>query len=231
MKKPLTVPRINPNDDQVELVAWHFETGDSVKMGEEICEFSTSKANFIFESPESGHLKIIRRTGERLRVGEILAYLCPTEEEARQVDEKSEIHRGSTVFSQRARELMMLHNLSEADFAGKKTVTEKDIQARVSRAFATPLAKEAEIQILSVAYQQALRSSLKVAFPAQGFLARMAQIKVKTVAGLAFACSRAIEKNQWILKEFGNSSVAATLNYAMDLGQGIKPMFAENFFS
>ncbi|MFO1250841.1 MAG: 2-oxo acid dehydrogenase subunit E2 [Inhella sp.] len=69
-------PRINTNDDQVQLVAWRVAPGDYVEAGEEMADVETTKAVVAVEAERSGYLSPLVAVGEIVAVGAPLAWIA-----------------------------------------------------------------------------------------------------------------------------------------------------------
>ena len=60
--------------EDVVIVAWLKQEGDSVAAGEALVEVETEKTTFVVEAPESGQLaRIVKRETEKARVNDLLA--------------------------------------------------------------------------------------------------------------------------------------------------------------
>ena len=60
--------------DDVVIVAWLKQEGDSVAVGEALVEVETEKTTFVVEAPESGRLAcIVKRETEKACVNDLLA--------------------------------------------------------------------------------------------------------------------------------------------------------------
>jgi pyruvate/2-oxoglutarate dehydrogenase complex dihydrolipoamide acyltransferase (E2) component len=60
--------------DDVIVVAWLKQEGDSVAAGEALVEVETEKTTFVIEAPEAGRLAhIVRRENEKVCVHDLLA--------------------------------------------------------------------------------------------------------------------------------------------------------------
>ncbi|WP_374659981.1 2-oxo acid dehydrogenase subunit E2 [Inhella sp.] len=75
-------PRVNTNDDSVQLVAWNLAPGAFVEAGQEIADVETSKATVGVEAERSGYLRPLVAVGEVVAVGAPLALLADSTEEA-----------------------------------------------------------------------------------------------------------------------------------------------------
>jgi pyruvate/2-oxoglutarate dehydrogenase complex dihydrolipoamide acyltransferase (E2) component len=73
MIQHIQAPRINTNDDQVGVVAWHVEDGAFVEAGADLVDLETSKAVVTIECEHRGYLRRRAAKGEIVRVG---ATLC-----------------------------------------------------------------------------------------------------------------------------------------------------------
>jgi 2-oxoglutarate dehydrogenase E2 component (dihydrolipoamide succinyltransferase) len=72
----MQAPRINTNDDQVGVVAWHVEDGGFVEEGAALVDLETSKAVVTIDSRRSGYLRRVASQGEIIRVGATLCELA-----------------------------------------------------------------------------------------------------------------------------------------------------------
>lgn len=82
MKTDFVLPRINVNDNDVEVVKWLAKDGDQVEKGGDLVEVSTSKATVILESPASGFVKCHFAKGDVVSVGKVIASIFDTLAEA-----------------------------------------------------------------------------------------------------------------------------------------------------
>lgn len=77
----LRAPRLNPNDDAVELIEWLKAPGTFVRAGEAVCVVETSKAIVEVAAEADGYLTPLARAGERVAVGAALAALTEMPDE------------------------------------------------------------------------------------------------------------------------------------------------------
>ncbi|PJZ68545.1 hypothetical protein CH373_17290 [Leptospira perolatii] len=62
--------------EKIELVHWNTKVGETVEIGQEICELVTDKASFPMESPVQGILtQIFKQKGSILQKGDILGII------------------------------------------------------------------------------------------------------------------------------------------------------------
>ncbi len=80
MVAPVRMPQENVNDEEVRLVAWRVENGERVESGSVLCEMETSKAIGEIVAPTAGVLRQIRKIGDMIPVGEIVAYIGPSQQ-------------------------------------------------------------------------------------------------------------------------------------------------------
>ncbi|MBE9167092.1 2-oxo acid dehydrogenase subunit E2 [Pleurocapsales cyanobacterium LEGE 06147] len=73
MKQEILVPRVNTNDDEVELVHWYVEDKQFVEVGQEIADVESSKAVMSIESEAAGYILTSARVGDSIGVGAPLA--------------------------------------------------------------------------------------------------------------------------------------------------------------
>ncbi|MBF2026352.1 MAG: 2-oxo acid dehydrogenase subunit E2 [Oscillatoriales cyanobacterium C42_A2020_001] len=73
MKYELLVPRLNTNDDEVDIVHWYFKDREYVEKGQEIVDLESSKAVVSIESEASGYISCCFQKGDTVKVGVPLA--------------------------------------------------------------------------------------------------------------------------------------------------------------
>lgn len=62
--------------DKIELVRWNAKQGETIEIGQEVCELVTDKASFPMESPIHGTLtQILKEKGSIVSKGEILGVI------------------------------------------------------------------------------------------------------------------------------------------------------------
>ncbi|MEI7863718.1 MAG: biotin/lipoyl-containing protein, partial [Planctomycetota bacterium] len=71
-------PRINTNDEQVEVLEWHVLRGAPVAVGQEIVDVETSKSTVTLAAETAGYIRPMVEKGTVVQVGSPL-YLCATE--------------------------------------------------------------------------------------------------------------------------------------------------------
>ena len=91
----LLVPRVNSNDDTVEVLQWYVEDGSYVEKGKDLIELGTSKATVVLAAESTGYIRIYSKKGTFPAVGAILAGFYPTAEAAKTAPEIASISAGS----------------------------------------------------------------------------------------------------------------------------------------
>jgi pyruvate dehydrogenase E2 component (dihydrolipoamide acetyltransferase) len=75
---PITIPQLNVNDEQVLLVNWLVQQGDSVDPGDAICEVETSKAATELEAEHAGIIFQNATPRSMVRIGEPIGFIGPS---------------------------------------------------------------------------------------------------------------------------------------------------------
>lgn len=81
MKYELLVPRLNTNDDEVDIVHWYVTDREYVEKGQEIVDLESSKAVVSIESEASGYISRCFQKGDSVKVGLPLATFYTSIEE------------------------------------------------------------------------------------------------------------------------------------------------------
>jgi pyruvate dehydrogenase E2 component (dihydrolipoamide acetyltransferase) len=72
----VSVPKLDLQTQEIEIIKWHKSEGDRVKKDEPLLEISTEKATVEIEAPMSGVLGgIAHQAGEKVKIGDTLAYV------------------------------------------------------------------------------------------------------------------------------------------------------------
>ena len=78
MKREVVIPRLGSSDesDEVKILRWLKQEGESVKKGEPLLEVETDKVNVEIEAPDSGRLSEVRaREGEVVSFSSVVAII------------------------------------------------------------------------------------------------------------------------------------------------------------
>jgi len=74
---PVTIPLINPNENEARLVALHVKAGQKVKAGALLATLETTKSTFEVTAEKAGYVAgIATKPGAKLRAGDLLCYLA-----------------------------------------------------------------------------------------------------------------------------------------------------------
>ncbi|MGA7933189.1 MAG: 2-oxo acid dehydrogenase subunit E2, partial [Kovacikia sp.] len=73
MQNELLVPRLNTNDDEVDVVHWYVSDREYVEKGQEIVDLESSKAVVSIESEAAGYIRCHFQKGDTVAVGVPLA--------------------------------------------------------------------------------------------------------------------------------------------------------------
>ena len=72
-KSDVVLPRINTNDNDVEIIQWFVQDSAFVEKGADLVEVTTSKAAVVLEAPASGYIKLYYKKGDVVAIGKVLA--------------------------------------------------------------------------------------------------------------------------------------------------------------
>ena len=60
--------------DEVTIIAWLNEEGETLRAGEDLVEVETEKTTFVIDTPRDGRLKrIVKKEGEKAHLNDLLA--------------------------------------------------------------------------------------------------------------------------------------------------------------
>lgn len=82
MGVPVKVPSVGESITEVTIATWTKKDGEFVEMDEIIAELESDKATFELPAPEAGILKIIKREGDVVPIGDVLCEIEPGEKSA-----------------------------------------------------------------------------------------------------------------------------------------------------
>lgn len=138
-QQPLRVPKINANEEEVDVVGIDVSEGDFVEAGEQVCTFESTKATFDFEAPTSGYVRrLALEVGDRVEVGQLVCVLTATEDQSVDLDEepaptKSVNPPEEVRTTQRAGELIGEYELDASAIEHTGIVTERDVITHLER--------------------------------------------------------------------------------------------------
>lgn len=273
MLTKVAAPRINTNDNKVEVVAWHVADDEFVEVGQEIADLETSKAVVTINAELSGHIRCLAKPGSVIKVGDPLYLLADSVQElTEQAPAGSAAEdaapaaplpggaapgagHGVTRFSDAALRFIKDKGWSEDRFQGAGLVTlamlappapgakaakGKAVQRPLSGAAVPPLApglriesvslaKNAEIDCLSIGESGNINSMLTVQFPSEGIRRRLHQDGLfdgNIQPLILFEIARLLRQWPQLTAFFDNDSVhyydRVDLGLAFDMGKGLK---------
>jgi acetyltransferase EpsM len=77
----VTIPLINPNENEARLVALHVKAGQKVKAGALLATLETTKSTFELNAEKAGYVAgISAKPGEAIRAGAIFCYLADSKD-------------------------------------------------------------------------------------------------------------------------------------------------------
>lgn len=77
----ITVPLINPNENEARLVALHAKVGQKIKAGDPLATLETTKSTFELTAEKSGYLVgIAAKVGESIKAGAPLGYIADSKD-------------------------------------------------------------------------------------------------------------------------------------------------------
>lgn len=89
MTETVFVPRINVNDDKVQVVEWLVADGDPVETGDEIVVLETSKASVTVTADHTGFIRSCALQGRVVRVGEPLYLVAASAQDLSEIPAES----------------------------------------------------------------------------------------------------------------------------------------------
>lgn len=144
------LPRLNPNDQRVDLVKWRVAQGEFVAAGADIAEVESSKALVTLQSNAAGYIDQHFNAGQSVPVGSTLATFYKNEtalkapkDRGLPVVEKPSASFGEVAFSRAAKAYLEKHGLSPDKFQGLGLVTTDIIESVLGIA---PLSKSSSLR-------------------------------------------------------------------------------------
>ena len=131
----LRAPRLNPNDDALDLIEWLREPGAFVRAGEAVCVVETSKAIVEVAAEADGYLMRMAEAGDKVAVGAPLAALTTSPDEEVPAGRAQRARRrgaGARAFTRKAeiaaRRLGVDLAALAASLPGDERITEADVE-------------------------------------------------------------------------------------------------------
>jgi len=80
MATEVILPRVDMDMEVGKIGKWFFEEGARVEQGQPLFEIETSKAAMEIESPATGLLRLVAKTGDELPVGSVVGWIYASDE-------------------------------------------------------------------------------------------------------------------------------------------------------
>lgn len=200
MKFEFRMQKINPNDDRVQIVAWHCSDLQLVTKGQPLLEVATSKTVVEIEAERTGYLRLLKKKGQWLRTGEVAAIFFESQKDAQELVLPTETEFaplkpsrdfGFVRFSEAAQALIEEFRIDKKIFENRGLVSkeqvlqilkEQGLQQRTETSWAATgqyrkeeinLAKSIEIEQLTLGHKGPLVSSLTVQLRASTLLQKI----------------------------------------------------------
>jgi sugar O-acyltransferase (sialic acid O-acetyltransferase NeuD family) len=151
--REVTVPLLNANEPEAQLIEIHVFEGQSVKKGDILFSLETTKATADIDSPSTGFVRIQVSQGETVSVGMLLAVITETVDEVVEINSKKNLEGNSSPLriTQPARELAIRSGVDLASLPTDRLFTEsmiRDMIRTIPRELPVALAIEPERSIL-----------------------------------------------------------------------------------
>lgn len=240
----MKVPRINANDETVEIAFWYLKDGEWVNKGEDLVDLGTSKATITIQSEFSGYVKLLHKVRKKIRVGAPFAEFSDTPIDnkltvASDVDSSSgfALDKGNTRFSKSAMDYLLKHGLSVDAFQGRGLVTlemvveqnSRDSKSSKLRKKRIGAAKALEIEKLACGQSGGINSFLFVQFPAAPLVARVEKMKGlngSLLPVILFELAKLLPEYPLFTAYFSDSNIIfydeVSIGLAIDVGSGLK---------
>lgn len=160
--KNVQVPPLGESITEAVLLRWMKADGDAVKVDEPLCELETDKANVELPSPGAGVLRQIKKEGQTIKIGEIVAEISEGAVASASKGEtklpvsadsevKSSVGRDPKELSPSVRRLVREHEVDPAELKGTgprgRIIKEDVLEASAKPAIAPE--KKADLPLVS----------------------------------------------------------------------------------
>jgi acetyltransferase-like isoleucine patch superfamily enzyme len=139
----LIISQDSVNDEKVLIVTTFFKDGDEVKKGDLIIEYETSKAIMSIEAEQNGFVFYNCMAGDNVFIGTSVAEINNKKRKSEKVPNiivveplnstKTEDNKIQTLFSKKARKLLLENLISEEVFYGEDLVNEQDVLLYINK--------------------------------------------------------------------------------------------------
>lgn len=138
-------PRISTNDNYVTIGEWLVKSGEQVSAGQELASVETTKKSEIIEAESAGYFFYNIPEGEDVAVGDALGVLT---DNASFEFAKSDSPIDEYNITNKAKELILKHNIDITKFDKNSVVREKDVLKLLSGGFEVTRSKANDIIIV-----------------------------------------------------------------------------------
>jgi len=196
MARPVRMPPLGTNEDELRIVRWLKEVGSTVGQGEPLLEVETDKATLEVEAAVSGTLlAVLRGADEMVAVGEVLGFLGVPGEEVPAVEPSSPAPAVRRQAVPVARKLAQEHGIDLASVHGSGPGGRIETQDVLALIEAAPVPQD-EIEVsrhrravaerLTVSVQTIPQFGVGVDVDMSRAAAQLAQGRAEGVAGLTY---------------------------------------------
>jgi len=140
----LNVPREIGNDDYVVVTQWYIEDGGAVSAGDAVVMLETSKMTFDLETARDGYLFHLAAEGEEAAIGTPIAVIADSAAKPDLRSFRTDVSHPSAaapspsgespIITQKAAEMMQLHQIKPDAFPEQKVIRAKDVEALLKKA-------------------------------------------------------------------------------------------------
>jgi len=196
MARPVRMPPLGTNEDQLRIVRWLKEVGSTVGLGEPLLEVETDKATLEVEAAVSGTLlAVLHGADETVAVGEVLGFIGAPGEEVPAAEPSFPAPAAKVQAVPVARKLAQEHGIDLASVRGSGPggrIEKQDVLALIE---AAPVPED-EVELsrhrravaerLTVSVQTIPQFSVGVDVDMSRAAAQLAQERAEGVAGLTY---------------------------------------------
>jgi len=196
MARPVRMPPLGTNEDELRIIKWLKEVGSMVEQGEPLLEVETDKATLEVEAAVAGTLlAVLHDADETVAVGEVLGFLGAPGEEVPAAEPSSAAPATKVQAVPVARKLAQEHGIDLASVRGSGPggrIEKQDVLALVE---AAPVPEDeidlsrhrrAVAERLTVSVQTIPQFSVGVDVDMSRAAAQLAQERAEGVAGLSY---------------------------------------------
>jgi sugar O-acyltransferase (sialic acid O-acetyltransferase NeuD family) len=138
MYTPVIISQESVSDSEFLITELNYKTGDKVAHGDIILTYETSKADIDVESPSDGFLVLLFRCGDKIQVGDKVAFIVTIENEVsgllKEISlQKKIIPLVNKNISRKAQALLNEHKVDINEFSHLSIIKEEDVKNYLKR--------------------------------------------------------------------------------------------------